>query len=405
MKLPLEGIRVIDAAAFGAAPLAAALLGEWGAEIIHIEHPVRGDGTRGVQSGAGIGLFQQFRVNYAMEFFNHNKKSVTVDLAHEQGKEIMHRLARKSDVFISNFRPHELKRYELEYQNLSTLNTKIIYANLTGYGRKGPDREKPGFDSCAYFARTGITHQLSALNASPVLSRPAMGDNISGLVLFCGIVLALLARERLGIGQEVDVSLFNTGVFSLALDIQGALLTGKEFEPERRETTKNPLRNFYCTKDRRWLLLSMMQPDSYWPAFCQAIDRAELEHDIRFDSFEHKQKNCAELINILDKIFASRTLAEWKEHLKKYNLVWEPVQSLTDVVADPQARPNGVFVTFNHPSYGAIELVSNPVKLSKTPGSIRAPAPEFSQHTEEILLELGYSWDDIGILKEQKVIF
>jgi crotonobetainyl-CoA:carnitine CoA-transferase CaiB-like acyl-CoA transferase len=404
MKLPLEGIRVIDITAFGAAPLAGAFLADWGAEVLHIEHPIRGDGTRGVQSGSGIGIFQQSKVNYAMEFYNHSKKSVTLDLAQEQGREIMYRLVQTADVFVSIFRPYELEKYGLEYSQLSQLNPKLIYAHLGGYGRKGPDRDRPGYDSCAYFARSGITHQLSTYCKSPILNRPALGDNLTGLALFAGIVFALLIRERLGIGQEVDVSLFNTGILSLALDIQGAILTGKELTPEPREAATNPLRNFYRTKDGRWILMAMMQPDPYWPRFCKALEREELEDDPRFNSFEHRQKSCADLIKILDEAFAARTLAEWKERLSKFNLIFEPVQRPTEVANDPQASANEFFSAFDHPKYGPIKLVGAPIKLSKTPLTIRSEAPEFSQHTEEVLLELGYSWEDIISLKDQKVI-
>ncbi len=404
MKSPLEGIRVIDATAFGAAPTAGAFLADWGAEVIHIEHPIRGDGTRGVQYGTGVGIFQQARVNYAMEFYNHSKKSVTLDFAQEKGREIMYRLVKTADVFVSILRPYELEKYGLEYGQLSQLNPKLIYAHLGGYGRKGPDRNRPGYDSCAFFARSGITHQLSTYCKSPIINRPALGDNLTGLTLFAGIVLALLVRERLGIGQEVDVSLFNTGILSLALDIQGAILTGENVTTEPRETTSNPLRNFYQTKDKRWILLAMMQPDPYWPRFCKAIEREELEHDPRFDSFEHRRKNCADLIIILDKAFATRTLAEWKERLSKFNLIFEPVQSPTEVAKDPQAIANEYFSDFDHPTYGPIKIVGAPIKLSETPTTIRSAAPEFSQNTEEVLLELGYSWEDILSFKDQKVI-
>jgi crotonobetainyl-CoA:carnitine CoA-transferase CaiB-like acyl-CoA transferase len=404
MKSPLEGIRVIDATAFGAAPIAGAFLADWGAEVIHIEHPIRGDGTRGVQYGTGVGIFQQARVNYAMEFYNHSKKSVTLDLAQEKGREVMYRLVKTADVFVSILRPYELEKYGLEYGQLSQLNPKLIYAHLGGYGRKGPDRDRPGYDSCAFFARSGITHQLSTYCKSPIINRPALGDNMTGLALFAGVVLALLVRERLGIGQEVDVSLFNTGILSLALDIQGAILTGENVTTEPRETTSNPLRNFYQTKDKRWILLAMMQPDPYWPRFCKAIEREELERDPRFDSFEHRRKNCADLIIILDEAFATRTLAEWKERLSKFNLIFEPVQSPTEVANDPQAIANEYFSDFAHPTYGPIKIVGAPIKLSETPATIRSAAPEFSQNTEEVLLELGYSWEDILSLKDQKVI-
>lgn len=404
MNSPLAGIRVIDAAQFGAAPSGAALLADWGAEVIHVEHPIKGDGSRGVQSAGGLGIYKQAKINYIWELVNRNKKGITVDLAQEQGKGIMHKLVEKSDVFLTNLRPYEIEKFNVQYDILRRLNPRLIYANLNGYGQEGPDSNGPGYDSCAFFARSGILHQLAEPGTPPVMSRPGMGDNITGLTLFAGIVLALFIRERTGIGQEVNVSLFNTGVYMLSLDIQGALLTGGAISQERRKEAANPMRNHYQTKDGRWLMLAMLQSDPYWSRFCQAIEREDLEHDSRFDSFQNRAGNNIEFIGILDKVFATKVLKEWKERLEKLGLPWAPIQTVNEVIVDPQARANGFFANFDHPTYGSLELVRNPIKLSKTPATIETLAPEFSQHTEEILLELGYTWEDIGQLKERKVI-
>ena len=404
MNLPLEGIRVIDATQFGAAPSGAALLADWGAEVVHVEHPIRGDGSRGVQSAGGVGIYKQANINYIWELVNRNKKGITVDMAHEQGKKVMHRLVEKSDVFITNLRPYEIEKFSLHYDTLKGINPRVIYANLNGYGQEGPDRNGPGYDSCAFFARSGILHQLAELGTAPVMSRPGMGDNITGLTLFAGIVLALLIRERTGIGQEVNVSLFNTGVYMLSLDIQGALLTGEAISQESRKEAANPMRNHYQTKDGRWLMLAMLQSDPYWSRFCKAIEKEDLEHDSRFSTFQNRARNHIEFIAVLDKVFSTKTLKEWKERLEKFGLPWAPIQTVNEVITDPQARANGFFTQFDHPAYGSIELVGNPIKLSKTPATIRKLAPEFSQDTEDMLLGLGYTWEDIGRLKEQKVI-
>ena len=400
----LEKIRVIDLTQMGAGPMAAGLLAQWGAEVIHIEHPVRGEGGRGFQQGA-VSVFQQHRVNYVWELPNLNKKSLTVDLAQKDGKEIIYRLVAKSDVFLSNLRSREMKKFEMQYKTLKKINPKIIYANLTGFGPNGPDADAPGWDSIAYFDRAGITYMLSEQGGVPISSRPAFGDFPTGMACAYGIMVALFARERLGIGQEVYTSLFNCGVWAVMFDIQGALLRHRDPPRQRRKSAPNPLSNIvYGTKDGRWIRLAMLQPDPYWPHFCQAIDQEGLENDPRFDSLQNRVKNNIALLKIIAEAFAKRTAEEWKARLAEFELSFALIQKPSEVINDPQARANDFFTLVNHPTYGPIELVLAPIKLSETPGTFRIPAPELGQHTEEILLELDYSWDEISRLRDKKVI-
>jgi len=313
-------------------------------------------------------------------------------------------LLEKADVFLTNFRERELEKFGLKYEILSQLNPGIIYANLSGYGRKGPDRDAPGFESTGYFARSGMNHVLLLSGRHLAQTPIGLGDYVTGLSLAYGIITALFYRERHGIGQEVDASLFQTGVFAVSYDISGALVTGQDRRPVERKEIANALVNYYETKDGRWLRLCVEQPDLYWSRVCKAIGRQDLEYDPRFDSFVPRLQNGAALFDLLEEIFRGKTLNEWKVHLDEANLPWSPVQSLPEVIADPQARANDFFVPLDHPTYGRMEVVANPVKLGKTPASIRMPAPEFGQHTEEILLENGYTWQDIAEFKQQGVI-
>jgi crotonobetainyl-CoA:carnitine CoA-transferase CaiB-like acyl-CoA transferase len=399
----LNGIRVIELAQHGAAPMAGCLLAQWGAEVIHIEHPVKGDGGRGLQFG-GLGSIQQHRVNYVWELVNLNKKSLMADLAQHEGKEIVYRLAAVSDVLLSNLRPREIEKFEMHYQTLKKRNPKIIYANLTGYGPKGPDANSPGWDDSAYFARAGIIHTISEEIGVPVSSRPALGDFPTGMACAFGIMIALFARQRLGIGQELYTSLFNSGVWASMFDIQGALLTHQDPPEYRRDSVRNPLGTAYKTKDGRWIRLTMLQPDPYWPGFCRAIDREELQNDPRFCSLQKRAENNSALIKIIEEVFAMRTAEEWTARLGEFGLSFGMIQKPSEVAHDPQARANEFFTPVDHPNYGPIELVLAPIKLSETPSAFRTPAPEFGQHTEEILLELGYSWDDIGHLRDKKIV-
>jgi len=403
MVLPLEGIKVVEVAQFAAGPMAGRFLADLGAEVIHVEHPVRGDAQRATQSLAGLGRSIPSAVNYVWENINRNKKSVTLDLSQERGKEILYKMVEGADVFLNNMKLPDVRKFGIEYEILSRLNPRLIYAYMNGYGTKGPDKDLPGYDGASYFARSGIFHMLRSGDMPPPASRPALGDFPAALTLFCGIVVALFVRERTNIGQEVYTSLFNAGVFALSYDIQETLTTGHECEVTPRNETLGAVSNFYQTKDGRWLRLSIVQPDAYWSKFCKAIEREDLEHDPRFETMERQIQNHIALIEILDEVFVSKTLAEWKPRLDGV-VPWSPCQNLSEVVNDPQARANDFFVTFDHPWHGPVELIACPIKLSKTPATIRTPAPEFSQHTEEVLLKLGYTWESIDQFKQESII-
>jgi crotonobetainyl-CoA:carnitine CoA-transferase CaiB-like acyl-CoA transferase len=403
LKSALAGFKVIDLTQWGAASMAASLLSQWGADVIHIEHPVRGDGARGIQAGVGVAVCQQHRVNYMWELTNLNKKSLAVDIGQKEGREIIYRLAAKCDVFLSNLRNRETAKFEMDYDTIKKRNPKIIYANLTGFGPGGPDSDLPGWDSLAYFARSGVTYMLSRPEESPIFTRPAMGDYATGMTCACGIVVALLAREKQGIGQAVYTSLFRNGVWS-GLDIQGALMTHKDAEIPVRESAANPLVNYYRTQDNRWIALTHLQSDTYWHDFCQAMELEELEYDPRFDSFTTRAENNIALVAMIDDAFSKRTSLEWKERLTEFGLAFGLVQKPSEAINDIQARANDFFVQFDHPSYGPIEFVAAPIKFSETPGTFRTPAPELGQHNEEILLDLGCSWDDISHLRDNNVI-
>ncbi|MFC1942940.1 CaiB/BaiF CoA transferase family protein, partial [Chloroflexota bacterium] len=348
-KLPLEGIKVIDVTQWGAAPMCAELLSMWGADVIHVERPGRGDGNRWIQAGGGS-LVQQHPVNYMWDLTSMNKRSLTLDLNKVQAQDVVKMLVSKSDVFLSNLRPYELKKYNLEYDTLSKPNPKLIYASLTGYGRNGPDKDSPGWDATAFWARSGMMHMLHQPGSPPCSSRPGQGDLPSGLFCACGIFLALLIRERTGIGQEVDVSLYHTGAWQILLDIQGALLTGKDTEPKSRETVLNPLSNYYQTSDNRWINIINPTPDLYWAPFCKAIEREDLINSDLYNSTEARTNNAVSLINIINQAMIAKTCKEWQQILNRLGIVYSVIQKPSEVASDPQARANDFFTVFNHPT-------------------------------------------------------
>jgi len=414
MESPLDNIKVIEWATMAAAPMAGRLLADWGAEVIHVEHPVGGDPWRGWITYYGNELPPETAYSF-WDHYNRNKKSITLDLDQENGLEVLRKLIEGADIFITNRRPYVLKKYNLEYDSLKVLNPRLIYGSLTGYGRKGPDKDSPGHDSLAFWARSGFMYlmqQGETAPPSPGYRTVAAGDKINSLALACGLILAILARQQTGMGQEVDVSLLHTGIYALAPialtlgKFEQLFETAEEYEHYlRRERDEvSPLYISYETRDKRWLQLSLAPPDPYWPAFCRAIEMEALEKDPRFDSVESRMENQSALFQILEEVFRKKNLAEWKERFDKVDLLWSPIQSPKEVITDPQVIENDIIVPFEHPEFGPIKVVSNPVKMSRTPAAIRRRAPEFSEHTEEVLLEMGYSWDDIAQFKARGII-
>ena len=404
MAMPLQGIRVLDWTIWQQGPMASAMLGDMGAEVIKIEDRVSGDPGRGLmrQVGAGMGIKGR---NFYFETMNRNKKSITLDLSKEKGKKILYQLVEKSDVFVQNFRQGVAARLGVDYATLSRYNTRLIYASASGWGPEGPISQKPSYDFTGQ-ARSGAMTIAGEPDSPPYVLQGAVGDQIGAIMTAYGVVVALLARERLGIGQEIDSSLLGSLLFLMGLGVSFKLTLGAEIPRHDRAQTANPLWNYYKCSDGKWLALAGLQSDRDWPAVCRALRIEELEKDPRFENLEAKAKNAAELISIMDKVFVTRTRDEWLKTLEQAgDLVFEAVNSISEAVEDPQALANDYITDFMHPVWGKIKTLGIPVKFSKTPGRILREAPEFGQHTEEVLTEiLGYTWDDIAKFKEEEVI-
>ncbi len=404
MKKGLEGIKVIEVGGAAAMPLAGMLLSSWGADVIHVEPLGRGDMMRQHMLKALAGWARPDPINYLWEYVSRNKKSIAIDMSRPEGQEVLHKLISVADVFANNLRPYELDKFKLTYDIVSKLNPKIIYANLTGYGQRGPDKNAGGYDTVAFWARTGVMDLMHEADSAPVVSRPGYGDSITSISLLAGILAALFIRERTGVAQEVEVSLFNTGLYALGFDMSACLVTGKDaLRPERR-TVGNPIRNVYPTKDKRWIMLGMTNAQHLWPGFCRAIERPELENDPKFATYEARAQHAAELTEIIETIFRTRMYHEWIEILKAYNIIWSPVATPLEATQDEQARINEYFVDWDHPKYGKIKVLNNPIKLSETPAEIDKRAPDLGEHTEEVMEELGFSAEEIARMKKAGVV-
>lgn len=400
----LEGIKGIEVGGVAAMPLAGMIMSSWGAEIIHVEPTGRGDMQRHFVENR-LNRSDKFSAfNFLWEHADRNKKSIAIDMGTPAGQAILHKLLASADVFLNNLRPYEMEKFNLTYKVLSAINPGIICANLTGYGPKGPMRNSGGYDSVAFWARTGVMHLLREEDAPPPVSRPAYGDSTTAIHLLAGIMAALYIRERTGQGQEVSVSLFNSGIWSLGFDFSNCLAMKEDPELPQRRNVINPLRNNYPTRDKRWIMLGMTNSQPYWPAFCQAAGLAQLEKDPRFADSPARAKNAEELVDIIEKVFRSKTYAEWKEILSPTKLIWAPVMTPLEVTREEQALANDVFVDFDHPRHGPVRLINNPIKLSKTPLRETSRAPDLGEHTDQILSELGYSGEEIAGLRKAGIV-
>jgi len=400
----LEGIRVIQTATVLAGPMAARLLADWGAEVIRVERPVGGDMSRQLARAMVGGGPIPSNIDYVSENINRNKQSMTLDMAQAQGQGVMHRLLREADVLLCNFRPRELAKFQLIPDVLRQVNDRLIIANLSGYGPQGPDQNLPGYEGISFFSRAGIMHTLQVPGLAPPQYPIGMGDFSTGLALAYGIVLALFIRERTGVGQEVDASLLQTGIYTLSNDIAGSLVSGLDREKVSREDVVNPLAGYYETRDQRWVRIGMVQPDLYWSRFCRAIDRDDLEHDPRFAAFEPRIDHHEDLFTILVETFKTKTYDDWKVRLTAAGLPWGPVQNASEVAHDAQARANDMYVPMDHPEHGRMEVVSNPIRLSKTPLSPPQASAVLGQHTDAILQAHGYTPDEIAELRTHGII-
>ena len=409
MATGLESYKVVQTAQWAAGPMGARLLADWGMDVLFVEPPGKGDVTTGVREGAARtqqvmkGRAITTAVDHAHEHVNRNKRSLTLDLSKPEGLSVLHRLLTTTDVYIHNFRQREVEKFGLAYDALAARNPGLVCASLTGYGRRGPDRDLPAFEGSAFFARSGALHLMQSPGQPPILHPLGMGDYLTGMTLAYGILTALLIREKTGLGQEVDASLYQTGVFAVSSDINGALITGQDRQSLDRREIANAVGNSYRTKDGRWFRLVMSNPDPYWRKLCRAIAREDLADDPRFASLQPRLEHFRELFAILDDTFVQRPLAEWKVRLDAEGLPWSPVHSLPEVCADPQARANDFFVALDHSDHGSLELVGNPVTLGRTKSRVDR-APRYAEHTDEVLLEHGYTRDDVARLRAEGVV-
>ena len=399
MPGPMEGIRVVEVGMWVAGPSASAVLGDWGADVVKIEPP-EGDPFRGlISSFGGDGSSPPFELD------NRNKRSVGLNLAHDEGRRIAAQLVDQADVFVTNARLGALERAGLDHATVSARNPRLVYAIITGYGLEGDDRGRAAYDVGAFWSRAGVAAALTPEGDDLPYQRGGMGDHMAGMAAAGAVAAALLARERTGKGQLVSTSLLRIGMYMIGWDISMSLRLGIPAIPMTVKAPPNPLINAYTTGDGRRFWMLGLQADRHWPDVLRAIERPAWADDPRFKTIEARWQYSAELVAELGTVFATKPLDEWATIFDREDVWWAPVQHAHETVADPQARAAGGFVDVPSPDGGEpVTMVASPVDFAGTPWAPRAMPPEFAQHTEEVLLELGYDWDQIIGLKDAGAI-
>jgi len=402
MSMALEKIKIVDLTIWQHGPVATQLLGDLGAEVWKIEDALYGDPARGVET---LQILPPANYNYYFEIQNRNKKSVGVNMRRQpKASELIYRLIEKADCFVSNLRYATLDEWGMDFESMVKHNPKIVWAHNNTYGSYGTERDMGGFDINGK-SRSGVCSVNGPNEGGPHVTPLTTADQNGAYFLAMAVLVGLVARDTLGIGQKVETCMLAAELFRNSLTWQGHLASGIQPPRYNKENIINPMFSIYKAGDGKAFVLSMPQTDRWWPFLCKAINREDLLEDPRFDSNE---KRCGEynkvLSGILDEEFLKRDRDEWIPYLKANGVLCDPISDYFDVEKDAQVLANDWIVTFDHPAYGPIKQPNIPIHCSETPGKVRAPAPEVGQHTEEVLLENGFAWEELEQLKSEGVI-
>ncbi len=386
----LAGLRVVELGVWVAAPATAALLADWGADVIKVEPPT-GDPMRGVFGSLGIG---DDMPNPAFALDNRGKRSVVLDLREPEARERLEELLAGADVFISNLRPDALDKLGLEPEATVARHPHLVYCSVSGYGLRGDDRNRPTYDIGAFWARSGLASQMADGEGNPLNARGGIGDHITGLAALSGVLAAVLEQRHTGRGRVVEVSLLRTGAYVLGWDLGIQMALGRVAGSEPRHRNQAPLMNPYRAADGRWFFFTGLEAARHIPAVCRALGRPDLLDDPRFADAGAIRRHRSEVIAVLDELIAARPLAEWAERFEAEGVWWAPAQTPAEVVADPQLAANDGFVDVDG---GALRSVNGPVTFSGLAAPAALQVPGLGEHTDEVLAELaGPAGDTAG---------
>lgn len=406
MFKPMQGVRVLEVAQFTFVPAAGAILADWGAEVIKVEHPVRGDTQRGFINMGGFQLDPDRHP--LIEHPNRGKKSVGIDVSTAGGQQVLHELAKTADVFLTNYLPAQRQRNKFDVEHIRAVNPEIIYARGSAYGDKGPERDTGGFDGTAFWTRSGIGHALTPEEIDGALSQgiPAFGDSIGGMNIAGGISAALFHRERTGEPAEIDVSLLSTAWWAAGASVTQGMETGETMRSLMPDNTAsvNPLMANYITSDGGIINLCIVSPTGYIRDTFEHLGLGELADDPRFRDVLPLIENASAGVQLIAQAFRAKPFEYWRRHLKTMKGQWAPFQSLVDLGGDEQAIANDMIVEVESADGGKpFRVVRGPVQFNHEPLTTTR-APQASEHTELVLMELGMDWDRIAELKDSGAI-
>jgi crotonobetainyl-CoA:carnitine CoA-transferase CaiB-like acyl-CoA transferase len=397
-----SGLKVVDLASFIAGPAATTVLSDFGADVIKVEPPGIGDPYRYFYLSPPN---PRLKENYTWQLTNRNKRSLVVDLKNPHGQDILARLVKWADVLLTNFPPRVRKSLKLNYEQISPLNPRLIYADITGYGELGPEADKPGFDITAYWARSGLMQFTRDASAPPAIPVPGIGDHATAISLYAAIVTGLYRRERNnGQGCNVSTSLIANGAWATAAWLQAGLFGAKFSGEIDRKNPPNALTGSYRTSDNRWLLLAFVEEDKNWPVFAQAIGRDDLVRDPRFIDAKGRHANSGALVAELDRFIGDHTLEYWKRLLDGARLPYGVVQIPEEIVNDPQLLANHIIVPIDDGSANPKYTVSSPLTIAGTAKVTPKIAPGLGEHTDQVLAELGFDATEIDNLRASGAI-